>query len=216
MIRALAIKELRESAGLAVLGVLCAIGIVGPLMGITVVPMGGSMRSWYPFVNELHLSSQALALGFFAFLLGLKQTAWEIHQGTFQFLFHRPMPRHLVFAVKLVIGAVIVLVINAFMIGLFGWWSATPGNHASPFFWSMALPSWKLGVSLLLVYLGAFLSGVRQARWFGTRLVPMAFSIACVYTTYLSPWWWSSLATGISSAAVLLTAIFYFIRISDQ
>ena len=65
----------------------------------------------------------------------------------------------LLFIVKLFVGAADVLAVNSFMLGLYGWWSATAGNHPSPFFWSMTLPSWTLGVSLLLVYLSGFLCG---------------------------------------------------------
>ena len=217
MIKALAIKELRESLGLLALALLCAVGIVGPFMGISVVPWRGTQDAWYPFVDGLHLWDQGLGLGVFAFILGLKQTAWESHQGTFNFLLHRPVPRSTVFIVKLLVGAIAVVAVNAFLIGLYGWWSATPGNHASPFYWSMTIPSWKLGVSLLLVYLSGFLSGMRPGRWFGTRLVPGAFGAACVYTISMFPlWWWYSLLIGLPAAAAMLVAIFYYVEASDQ
>ena len=218
MIKALAIKELRESAGLIVLASLCAIGIVGPLIGIAVAPwQNASRENWNPFVNELHLSDQGLFMGIFALALGLKQTAWERHQGTLYFLLHRPISRKTVFVVKLLIGAAAVLMVNLLLIGLYGWWSATPGNHPSPFFWSMTLPSCKLALSMLLVYLSGFLSGVRPARWFGSRLVPVALGGVCalvINTTQL--WWWGSLAIGLAAVALMLPAIFYHIEVGDQ
>ena len=33
--------------------------------------------------------------------------------------------------------------------------------------------AWQLWLCMPLVYLGAFLSGIRPARWFGTRLMPL-------------------------------------------
>ena len=216
MLKQLAIKELRESAGLIALAALCAVGIVGPLMGMAVVPWGGSQVFWYPFINNLHIESQALAFGAFVLVLGLKQTAYESHQGTFRFLLHRPLSRNAVFVVKLLVGATAVAAVNAFMIGLYGWWSASAGNHPSPYFWSMTAPSCKLGGSLVLVYLGGFLSGVRPAKWVGTRLVPAAFSIACAFFVYATPWWWCSIAIGLASAVALLIAIFYYVQTSEQ
>jgi len=216
MLKALAIKELRESVGLMALGILCAIGIAGPLMGITVVPGVSAHEGWYPFVNRVHLWDQGLILGVLAFAFGLKQTMLESHQGTFRFLLHRPLSRNTVFLIKLLVGASAFLAVNAFMILLLGCWSARTGNHPSPFSWSMTLPTCELGVALLLVYLGGFLSGVRPAKWFGTRLVPGAFAAACVYVIATSQWWWYSLAIGLSSAAAMLIAIFYYVRTSDQ
>ncbi|MCG8449649.1 MAG: hypothetical protein MI725_08725 [Pirellulales bacterium] len=217
MVKALAIKELRESLGLIVLGLIGAVGVVGPLMGVAVVPWKGAAETWNPFVNEMHLEKQGFLLGIFAFVLGLKQTAWEIHQGTFRYLLHRPISRNKVFLVKLLIGTAAIVAVNGFMILLYAWWSATPGNHPSPFFWSMTYPSWQLALSLLIVYLSAFLSGVRQARWIGTRLVPVALGGACVYVINTSQaWWWYSLLLGLPSAVAMLIAIFYYIHHSDQ
>jgi len=217
MLKTLAIKELREVVGLIALAMLCAIGIVGPLMGVAVVPGSNAQDTWYPFVNASHLEGQGWMLSVFALALGLKQTAWEIHHGTFHFLLHRPLPRHTVFVVKLLVGTIAVVVVNAFMIGIYGWWAATAGKHPSPFFWSMTLPSWSLGISLLLVYLGGFLSGVRQARWFGTRLVPAALAGCCVYVIATTEaWWWYAMLLGLPTAVAMLIAIFYYVRTSDQ
>ena len=216
MIRALAIKELRESLGLIALATVCAIGCVGPHMGIGVVPWRSTSSAWNPFVNGAHLADQGLILGIFALALGLKQTAWEVHQGTFRFLLHRPVRRRTVFIVKLLVGAAAVVAVNAFMIGLYGWWAATAGNHPSPFFWSMTIPSWYLGVSLLLVYLSAFLSGLRHARWIGTRLVPVAFGGACVFSIAVPALWWYALLIGLPAGGALLIAIFYHVETSNE
>ena len=45
-------------------------------------------------------------------------------------------------------------------------------NIASPFRWSWTLPTWMVIGIMLPVYVGAFPSGLRPARWFGTRLFP--------------------------------------------
>ena len=73
---------------------------------------------------------------------------------------------------------------------LYGAWAAVPGHHASPFEWSMTGPAWRLTILMPLLYLGAFLSGLRPARWFGTRLLPLVASVLCLALLYTAPWWW--------------------------
>jgi hypothetical protein len=40
------------------------------------------------------------------------------------------------------------------------------------------------------VYLGAFLVGARPARWFGSRLLPLAGAGLLVGLIQFLPWWW--------------------------
>ena len=49
-----------------------------------------------------------------------------------------------------------------------------PGTHASPFFWWMTANAWVALGFIAIVYPAAFLTGLRPARWFGTRLLPLA------------------------------------------
>jgi hypothetical protein len=56
-------------------------------------------------------------------------------------------------------------------------WAAMPGTHASPFFWSMTTMDWLLALGMSVVYFGAFLSGLRPARIFGSRFLPLAGSV---------------------------------------
>ncbi len=215
MIKALVIKELRESLGLIALAGLGIAYIVGHCIGIALLPWKYAEATYYPFSYGLHIEGQVVILGCFGFLLGLKQTAWEAHHSTFYFLLHRPVERSRVFAVKLLVGVLIVFLLNALLIGLYGWWAASPGKHPSPFEWSMTIPTWKLSGALVIVYLGAFLSGVRPAKWFGTRLVPTVFGIVCAVSIHFSPWWWRALPIGLASATVLLLAIFYYVQTRD-
>jgi len=209
MLKALAIKELRESAGLIALAVLV---IFFHLSSLT------DSNSWYPFVGQQHLFFQGFFVGLLAMALGLKQTAFEIHQGTFKYLLHRPISRRTVFVVKLLVGGAAILAVGACFILLYGRWAATPGNHPSPFFWSMTWPSWKLLISLLLIYLGSFLCGLRTARWFGSRLTPLVIAVLSVIVVNVNAnlWWWHSLIIGLGTAIALLLAIFYYVDHSDQ
>ena len=51
--------------------------------------------------------------------------------------------------------------------------AAAPRTHPGPFEWSMTESALRLWLILPLVYLGAFFSGLRPARWFGSRLLPL-------------------------------------------
>src|SRR4029079_19201373 len=97
---------------------------------------------------------------------GLRQTAWELGQGTYFFLLHRPLPRTRVFALKLFVGGILVVTFGALLILIYAMWAATPGHISAPFDWRMTGSAWNLWLTTPLVYVGAFLSGVPPARWF--------------------------------------------------
>jgi hypothetical protein len=84
------------------------------------------------------------------------------------------------------VGTVLYLFISALAILAFAVWAATPGTHASPFYWWMTATVWRFWIIVVLCYLGGFLAGIRPGRWFGTRLMPvlaayiLAFLIAYV------------------------------------
>ena len=65
-----------------------------------------------------------------------------------------------------------------------------PGTHPGPFEWSMTGPALRIWLIMPLVYLGAFASGIRPARWFGSRLLPL-FSVSVpAILAYAVPFWW--------------------------
>ena len=125
MIRALAIKELRESAGLAALAGLGMLWMVFAHMGINPLKhFTPTVAGKYtiPFVTGEFFDCCVLFLGGLAVLLGLKQTAWEHGKGTYYFLWWRPVSRRIVLGVKITIGLVLVLGILALSIIIYGWW----------------------------------------------------------------------------------------------
>ena len=117
---------------------------------------------------------------------------------------------------KLLVGVAVYLVCAAAAILVYAWWAATPGTHASPFEWSMTVPIWKVWITMPLLYLGAFLSGIRPARWVGTRLLPLAAAGTLVL---LLPR--SALVAGLRTGAhvlfsvVLVGSIFFVVRTRD-
>ena len=115
--------------------------------------------------------------------------------GTYLLLFHRPCSRGTLIGTKLFLGTAVLLVGGAVPILVYGWWASTPGTHASPFEWAMTDLVWKLCLSMTVVYLGSFLSGIRPGRWKGTRLLP--FAAACIFAAFSSSVPWVSLVAGL-------------------
>lgn len=193
MIKALAIKELRESAGLVTLAALGMAWVLVRYMGMN--PLQAFIYTNYSsrhlaFIGDDFYLMASLLVGGLAVFLGLKQSAWELNHNTFHFLFHRPLSRHVVLGTKLLIGIALVFGLLAITILIFGSWAATPGNLAAPFEWSMSIETWKVATMLPLVYLGGFLSGIRPGNWFGTRLLPALSAILLVALIAMLPFWW--------------------------
>jgi hypothetical protein len=204
--RALVHKELREVFGIAAAALGCylalAISAMGALVFVWVpgmphghedVPFTGDFNGFFEFLSVL-----------FAIALGFRQSAWESARGTYLFLLHRPLRRDAVFLTKLAVGSGVLLVCGSVPVVLYAAWAAAAGHHAGPFEWSMANAVWKILFLMPLVYLGAFLSGLRPARWFGTRLLPLAAGLALLVLVNNLPWWWQ---LGFPLALVLYAAL---------
>ena len=216
MLKALAIKELRESAGIIVIAVLAAAHALAVLTGMHVFPMFNSFSgSGFPFVSDGFTKLYVLVIGALAIALGLKQAAGEGRRDTYYFLLHRPATRRFIFGTKLGVGAGFVLIVGGLLVLLYAIWAATPGKVAAPFYWSMTAGAWQLWLCMPLLYLGAFLSGIRPARWFGTRLVPLVAAGFATFLVAMVPWWWLT-AVGLAiSAAIIVVNIFYYAEQRD-
>ena len=188
MFRAMVWKELREVRGIALLALLAQVYLI----------VAATHSGLFPFMRNILVPfafDQFLMLVLWicvpaAIALGYRQTLGESIYGTYPFLFHRSAGRAWLIGTKLLVGATVYLACNMVSIVGYGLWAATPGTHAGPFEWSMTVPCWVAWFSMLILYLGAFLSGLRPGRWFGTRTLPLvgaglitfvAVAIAIIY-----------------------------------
>jgi ABC-type transport system involved in multi-copper enzyme maturation permease subunit len=175
MWKAIVLKELRGVMPIACLAAIAYLACVANMIGYPVFfgIMEINTNDIIPFFNDSFVND-IMCLGMvFAVALGFWQTVSENHRGTWLFLLHRPMSARKIIGAKLVVGAVVYLVVTAIAILIYAAWAAKPGHHASSFGWWMTKETWYYAFLMLLGYFGAFLSGIRPGRWFGTRLLPL-------------------------------------------
>jgi len=126
-----------------------------------------------PFVNSEGITGLGLYGSIAAIALAMRQTVGESVQGTWIFLLHRAVSRKWIVLHKIIAGLSVFYLITGLPFAGYTLWAATPGTHASPFRWEFVLPTFVLWLSLSVMYLGAFLCGVRAANWVGSRLLPL-------------------------------------------
>jgi hypothetical protein len=204
---ALVRKEAREALAVVAGGMALYLFLVAEAMNLYIVPdlvrnqVGLNFwgRKPIPFLGGAFTLLFTLVSGVLAFVLGLWQTVGESRRDTYALLLHLPLPRGQIIGAKLATGLALYLTLAALPILALAWWAATPGTHASPFEWSMTDVAWRWWFAMATIYLGAFLSGLRPAHWFGTRLLPVFAAAALIVLVDAA-----RLPTGLYLAALLL------------
>jgi hypothetical protein len=216
MLTGLARKELREIAWIAVAAIVVYFFFLVVATGIGLPersPWNEARR--LPFNTDVTMRF-ALVEACLAVGLGLRQTVGESARGTFQFLLNRPASRWTLVGTKLLIGGGIYLAVAVAPLLLYAWWAATPGTHASPFAWWMTVLAWRGWLAGSVLYLGAFLAGLRPGRWHGTRLLPLVAAAALAAFCTFVPW---PLAVDVLLVlvldALLVANIFFVARTRD-
>lgn len=217
MLKALAIKELRESAAIIGLAVVAVAWLLGNLTGSQLTPFRimQDVEQSVPFVKSDFKTGLIFLGGGLAIALGIKQTAWENGGNKYYFLLHRPMSRNVVFLVKILFGLTCLLILTVGSLLLYANWAATPGKHASPFFWGMTSSSWLTCLALPSIYLGAMLSGLRPAHWFGTRLLPLVGTAILTILAVIC-WWELHWTVGLACLIALDVVLFRLILATAQ
>jgi hypothetical protein len=217
MILALVRKELRETRAFVALALVLYLAYVSKLTGtggrifgnlVALVPGMNATAPDIPFVQG-DFATPVIFIGIvLAVALGFRQSAWEPSQGTSLYLLHLPMRRRDIVLTKLLTGSALVLACALVPILIYAAWAATPGTHAGPFAWSMTVPVFRAWLTLPLAYLGAFASGIRPARWFGSRLLPLLAVWPPALLAVAFPYWWLvGLPVLMLTAAVLVINI---------
>ncbi len=219
MVGALIAKELRETRALTALAVAFYFILVSGVTKIqsrVFTPLFGWIPGMsvdpdtIPFVSDEFGTTYCFIGAALAIALGFRQSAWEPSQGTALYLLHLPVGRRRIFLIKLMTGIGLLFVCTLIPIVSYAAWAATPGTHASPFEWSMTGSAFRIWLILPLVYLGAFASGIRPARWFGSRLLPLlAVAFPAVFCFAIAPWWLIGLPLLLLVMAALVSDILW-------
>jgi len=219
MVRTIALKELRETWSFAALAVALYVGLVNNQMGHWNAVLGFFLGwvpglkpcacpSLFPFLHDSFQTPYTFVAAALAIVLGLRQSAWEPSQGTAHYLLHLPLSRSSIFLSKLLVGIGLLLACSLLPIVCYGVWASTPGTHAAPFEWSMARPVFQIWLTMPLVYLGAFLAGIRPARWYGSRLLPLvAVAIPTFLLQYVPDWFLIGLPLVLLMSAAITSVI---------
>jgi len=220
--KALAWKELREILGITAIALASYLALVANAMGAKVfdwMPLMPQGTTGIPFLDGGFSPIHTMISAIFAMALGFRQSAWESSRGTYLFLLHRPLPRETVFLIKLAMGAAVFVFCASLPILLYAWWALVPGHHPGPFEWSITGSTWQLMFLMLLLYLGAFLSGLRLGRWFGTRLLPLIGSLLILVllndTLPQRSWWHLGFPLILALYGLLIANICFVARVRD-
>ena len=219
MVLTLVRKELRETWAFAALALVLYLvylsnltGKGGPLLRVLVnlIPGMSVAPVDIPFVQDNFDTMLCFIGAVLAIALGFRQSAWEPSQGTALYLLHLPLGRRTIVVTKLLTGTGIVMVSTLLPILIYATWAALPRTHAGPFEWMMIGGSIRIWLVLPLVYLGAFASGIRPARWFGSRLLPLpSVAVPAMLACGVSYWWLIGLPLLCLMAAVLVLVILW-------
>lgn len=216
MLKALAVKELRETAGLAAIATIAFALVVAESIGVSLTDFLRRHDRTLPFILGDFLTLFVIVSLGLAVLVGLRQSVWESLTGTYPFLLHRPMSNRRIVAAKLAVGVSVCLVVSAVPVLAYALWAANPGNHASPFEWSMTATVWKFWLTLPTVYLSAFLCGIRPALWWGSRLLPLVATAVIVLPIQFAPFWpLVGFGAALLADVCLMACIFHVVETRD-
>lgn len=224
MWKALAFKEARENVWLGAAALALLLFVVVSQTGWDEGVLGSygfrafsSGSSEIPFVGDDFIIPATAVAALLAVALGFHQTLGEALRGTHLLLFHLPVSRRRMVWAKLGVGLAVYAVCTVLPVLVYAVWAATPGTHASPFAWSMTWPMWQKLFTVTMLYLGAFLCGLRPARWLGSRLLPLVVAVLPTFILLEAPipWWWLPLLITAVVDGIFLACIQHVVRGRD-
>lgn len=190
-------KEIRENLHWAVLWLLSV--SLGAALTVPVVTQQGQESLCSPAFQIVFVLGSALG----GLMLGMLQTVPEMRRSQWAFLVHRPATRTSLFLGKVIGG--LILYLPAMGLPLLGaaLWAATPGHIAAPFDWRMTEPGIADILAGVAFYLAGLVTGLRPARWYGSRGLPIAAAVPCMLLTFGVPEFWQAVLACAGYALVL-------------
>lgn len=198
--RAIIIKEIRENA---IWALLMSLGLSAAL-GYAV---HADARSGLSLVGNVMVMVSAVGFPIIGFALGLLQVLQDRRIGRWGFLTHRPISRTKIFFAKVIAGLLLYVLSSGLPLAVVVPWVATPGHLSAPFDWHMILPRLSDLLGGIIWYSTGLLVAAREARWIGSRLMPMglAFLIA-VYAWVVPLAFWQALLFFVGGSTLIFPA----------
>ena len=140
--------------------------------------------------------------------LGFLQVFFDGHGDKRSLLLHRPLSPSRIFLARVSSPGVslYVLALGIPFVCLESWY-ATPGHIPAPYHWRTGLPWLADILSGLVFYFAGMLTAQREARWYGSRCLPLAGAFFCSYLVWALPEFWQALvAIGIMGSFMGLAA----------
>jgi hypothetical protein len=203
--QAIVLKELRERVKVAL--VCLAMVVAGQFISLGFQKMmaaAGVVTEGTASVFAFSLFTLTSALS--GLLIGRAQIVQENRGDRWGFLAHRPVRRSTLFFAKALAGTLLYLVATGVPLAFVTAWMAAPGHRPVPWDSSMALPGVADMLCGLVYYFAAMLVGMREARWYGSRFLPLGAAIACSAVVLEVPHFWQALAAIAVGIAVAGTA----------
>jgi hypothetical protein len=185
-------KEFRENLKWAVLGSLfVSIGVFLFFRRLLGDSSYGGRLNW---ADVAHTPSWATPLltPVVALMIGIAQVILENRGDSWGFLTHRPMQRSALFWGKAAAGMTLYFAAVGLPLLCASAWAAIPGHLPMPMDARMALPLIADILCGLVYYFAALLTGMREARWYASRVMCIGIGIACSYAVSVVPEFWQA------------------------
>jgi hypothetical protein len=144
-------------------------------------------------VSNIYLAYVSLVAGLTGAMLGFLQVFSEAGGDKRSLLLHRPLSPSWIFLGKVIAGTSLyllaLLIPTACAVGL----AATPGHVAAPFEWRMTLPWLADVLTGLVYYFAGILTAQREARWYGSRCLPLAAGVVVSFLVWNVGEFWQAL-----------------------
>src|ERR1035441_2904385 len=169
--------------------------------------MSGQMNALQPLLAHSLLIETTFFCGLFGAAVGWLQTRNEAHRDLWAFLIHRPITRTGIFWGKTVAGLGLYLFGAGLPLVVLVAVVRTPGHVAAPFEWAMLGPVVSISLTGGAYFFAGVLTGLRQARWYGSRGLGLGLAIAGSASVFAAMEFWQSLALIALVVLILATAV---------
>ncbi|MCY3019429.1 MAG: hypothetical protein NTW87_10445 [Planctomycetota bacterium] len=197
-------KELHEFSPVAAIGLV--LSFLSPLLIVQSAHYYGEKAGSLLAMNSYRDCHLVFCCGV-GVLLGFMMSWKESLKKTWHFLIHRPASKSQILEAKLLGGLILYLGAVGLPFLFLTVRSTVLGAHSSLWATEYVYPGLAALAKGLLLYLAAFLCGLRDARWYGTRFVPLVAAVELILLAEKTQDWALISAIHLSSCVLLLGAI---------